>query len=375
MTATQTDATVPAEFRQIIESFYGSTCGNTRSPVWICGLEWGGGHDPAIPIPVSDFEPYVFDDLQVWSADDFLSSFWAPQSRFCQAVIKILTGLRDRAYVPSRCSWSRENMIKENLIGPNGLALILNAFPISMSGTSARWSSWLQYQVRLNDGTVKPLSEWTQLPTFDKYREYLFAHRTRIYSQEVQNRKPQLIICFGMNEGHERLFGAEKIKETFSSVPDGGHDCTVYEIEHREGFTKTLVLVTPFPVGRYGLISDAQFDVVSKKISEIGTDTFKDRWLADWPRGDTPEACKSLLSDSELTKLDTLKNELHDLNRLISAINQEVSIIESLAHSELCSSLGDLKKSQIQAMTDILSETKQVKSEIRLMEAEFRKRL
>lgn len=375
MATTQTESAVPTEFRQIIESFYGSTCGNTRSPVWICGLEWGGGYDPAIPIPVSDFDPYGFDELQVWSADDFLNSFWAPHSRFCQAVIKILTGLRDGKYVPARCSWNRENMINENLIGPIGLALILNAFPISMSGTSARWSSWLQYQVRLNDGTVKRLNEWTKLPTFDKYREYLFAHRTRIYSQEVKNRKPQLIICFGMNEGHEQLFGTKEIKETFSSVPDGGHDCTVYEIEHQEDNATTLVLVTPFPVGRYGLISDEQFDIVSKKISEIGVSTFGNRWLADWPRGGTPEAARSLLSDTELTKLGALKNRLHGLNRLISVINQEVTIIESLLQHDPNSSLDALRNRQIEAMMDILDDTKRLKSEIRLLEAEFRKRL
>lgn len=374
MAATQTESAVPTEFHEMIESFHGSTCGNTRSPVWICGLEWGGGHDPAIPIPVSDFEPYDFDDLQVWSADDFMSSFWAPNSRFCQAVIKILTGLRDRAYVSARCSWSRENMIKENLIGPNGLALILNAFPISMSGTSARWSSWQQYQVRLSDGTVKLLREWTNLTTFDEYREYLFANRTPVYSREVDKRKPQLNICFGMNEGHEQLFGAKEVKETFSSVVDGGHDCTVYEIEHQEDNSCTLVLVSPFPVGRYGLISDEQFDIVSKKISEIGINTFGDRWLADWPRGGTPEAGRSLLSVTELTQLSVLKHKLHGLNRLISVINQEITIIESLLQSEPCTSLDAQRNKQIQAMLDILAEAKQVKSEIRMMEAEFRKR-
>lgn len=45
-------------FTKLVESFYGSTIGNVRSPVWMCGLEWGGGYDSKIPILESELEPY-----------------------------------------------------------------------------------------------------------------------------------------------------------------------------------------------------------------------------------------------------------------------------------------------------------------------------
>lgn len=50
-------------FTKLVESFYGSTIGNVRSPVWMCGLEWGGGYDSKIPILESELEPYGLEDV------------------------------------------------------------------------------------------------------------------------------------------------------------------------------------------------------------------------------------------------------------------------------------------------------------------------
>ena len=62
-------------FTKLVESFYGSTVGNIQSPVWLCGLEWGGGYDPETPILESELEPYGMEDLQATSLQDFIDSF------------------------------------------------------------------------------------------------------------------------------------------------------------------------------------------------------------------------------------------------------------------------------------------------------------
>lgn len=62
-------------FTKLVESFYGSTIGNVRSPVWMCGLEWGGGYDSKIPILESELEPYGLEDIQTTSLQDFIDNF------------------------------------------------------------------------------------------------------------------------------------------------------------------------------------------------------------------------------------------------------------------------------------------------------------
>ena len=80
MIHTTPDKTPSPQFTAMVSSFFGSAAGNIRSPVWICGLEPGGGYSPDIPIPVSNLAPYSFEDLQCWTADDFFGSFWDDSS-------------------------------------------------------------------------------------------------------------------------------------------------------------------------------------------------------------------------------------------------------------------------------------------------------
>ena len=79
-------------FTKLVESFYGSTIGNVRSPVWMCGLEWGGGYDSKIPILESELEPYGLEDIQTTSLQDFIDNFWASGSPFCRNTMKIYAG-------------------------------------------------------------------------------------------------------------------------------------------------------------------------------------------------------------------------------------------------------------------------------------------
>ena len=139
VTQTTSDRTPSPQFKAMVSSFFGSAAGNIRSPVWICGLEPGGGYSPDIPIPVSNLAPYSFEDLQCWTADDFFGSFWGDSSPLCWAVAKILVGLKDGRYDSTRFrnrETLRKTLAADNLVGPNGLALVLNAFPISMQGVN-----------------------------------------------------------------------------------------------------------------------------------------------------------------------------------------------------------------------------------------------
>lgn len=321
---------VPSEFLRLVESFYGCTIGNINSPVWFCGLEWGGGHDPSVPIPIQDLEPYDFEELQCWSTKDYWDNFWAKGSKFCEGIIKLLIGLRDGEYDSAKRTFDRDRLAESNLIGPKGLALTLNAFPISMHGTAQRRNSWNTYQIRLSDGTPFLLKEWTNLETFDEYSKFVFRYRTNIYSHELQKRRPQLVVCLGCQDGHERLFGVKEgqkpLPESFPSSGTGPNDCFLYMVPHINSETYTLVLVMPFPQGSSGLNSDQKFDNVSKKIAGIGRSYFGDKWLKSWQREPQPE----LLTESEKTEFNALHEQKQKLSDVVNAASSELAKLEAL---------------------------------------------
>ena len=321
---------VPLQFQKLVESFYGCTAGNIHSPVWICGLEWGGGHDPSVPIPIQDLEPYDFEELHCWSAKEFWDNFWAGESKFCQAVVKLLIGIRDGEYTSRKRPWNPDFLAETNLIGPKGLALTLNAFPISMHGTAQRWNSWNTYQIRLADGTPLLLKDWTKLNTYDDYRKFVFQDRTNKYSNELQKRRPQLVVCFGYNDGHERLFGVKEgqipLPESFPCSGSGTNDCFLYMVPHINADTYTLVLVTPFPNGSYGLNSDKKITAVTKKITEIGQKYFGNNWLRSWPRERQPE----LLTESEEKDYAILHDRKKKLSDVVNAASFELAKLEIL---------------------------------------------
>ena len=343
---------VPSEFQRTVESFYGCTAGNINSPVWFCGLEWGGGYDPSVPIPVQDLKPYGFEELHCWSAKEYWDSFWSQRSKFCEGVVKLLIGIRDGEYKGEKGIFDRDYLMERNLIGSKGLALILNAFPISMHGTTARENSWKTYQIRMSDGTPLLLKDWTKLDTFNDYSKFVFKYRTDVYSNELQKRRPQLVVCFGRNDGHERLFGVKEgqmpLPESFPCSGNGNNDCLLYMIPHIDSKTYTLVLVTPFP-GSHSLNSNIKLDNISKKIKEFGIQYFGDEWLKSWPRERQTEP----LTEYEQTEYDILHDRKRKLSDVVKAASAELAKLE-----ELESKFSEVKKEENEHMLDYIKSTK-----------------
>ena len=127
-------------FDDVVRSFYGCTSGNIDSPVWICGLEWGGGLSIEAPTPIEAFTPYGFEELQCLDTKDFECSFWASRSPFCRAVIKILSVLLKGELL----SWKDfSDLEKEGIVCRDGMALVLNANPISFASQDEAKREWI----------------------------------------------------------------------------------------------------------------------------------------------------------------------------------------------------------------------------------------
>ena len=248
-------------FTKLVESFYGSTIGNVRSPVWMCGLEWGGGYDSKVPILESELEPYGLEDIQTISLQDFIDNFWAPGSPFCRNTMKILCALYNCTKPEKTASYEQtwETWKKLGIVGVNGLSLILNAYAISFENRSVAGKSWDKYKIRTAGDELNPisLSEWTGIENFEKYLGVVVERRSKIYANERKSRRPKLIICFGIQhlEAFFKLWGVEGEYAELEFNFDKPFDPTLQSAQlpapncFATWADDTLVAVVPFPSG------------------------------------------------------------------------------------------------------------------------------
>lgn len=327
---------IPKKFQDLVKSFYGCTGGNIFSPVWLCGLEWGGGYDASEPILVDGLKPYYFDDLHCFTVNEFRDSFWAPGSAFCRNVIKILMATQEGTYSGSYTS-NFDDLSKRKIVGPYGLALILNTFPISMKGRNVATKSWDEYKVRLEDGSVKSLKDWSELSSFYEYSDYVINNRSAIFTQERIKRLPRLIVCFG-NEKYLKLWGGDSKLAAghIRSLDNGESDCSFYWLSNGEGKPRTLLLITPFPSGPYGLTKDIQFKNVFEKVNELCVAEFGSNWLGQYALSEVEDLGQSQDSESVQSDIKTFGNNATMLKQISDykwSVNKQLTAMDNISES------------------------------------------
>ena len=307
----QIEDKVPELFRKVVQSFSGCTSGNVDSPVWLCGLEWGGGLSTKVPTIFDSSDVYGFKDLQCWSWQDFVGAFWAGKSKFCQNALKVLLTIQNKGkYSKDQYDKKWDELEKHRTVGPNGIALILNAFPISFAGRSVAADAWKKYEVLLlPEGKTQSFSEWTGLDNFGKYKEFVVKHRSPTFIAERKKRCPKLIVCFGKDskDDFKNIWGASGEEDFSISMEEGGKsDSFGYVLDNfNEDGTpkkeKTVLFITPFIANRYGLNSDEKIEKVFSELygemeKRLGSD-----WLGEYAWRENPPEPKN-------PKVDEFKN-------------------------------------------------------------------
>ena len=321
---------VPDEFKNLCHSFFGSTAGNIRSPIWFCGLEWGGGYDADTPILLDTLKPYGFRELHTWTADSFRKSFWASGSPYCQNVIKLLVGLQQGHYQScdniTNFKWRPtevwfEDLGRRHIVGPHGLAMVLNMFPISVPNRNVSTGSWNSYQVRMMNGKSKKITDWSGLTNFYDYLNAVIEFRHPLFTDIRKTYKPKLIICFGKDskDSFSRLWGATSNVWTKKVVSlDKGEIDFEYTILDDE----TLLVVAPFPANASGINSDEKINKISFAINQLCKESLGEGWLNGYevnaPIGDDP---KSYPIFNDFDKLNKLKSQIDDFKESINLIN------------------------------------------------------
>ncbi|MFZ2124498.1 MAG: hypothetical protein WA012_12555 [Rhodoferax sp.] len=233
--------TVENEFQKWATGFSGCDGGDIGSPdrrsVWVCGIEWGGGHDQAalkkhiqgeVSAPALGYEEYQenFAYIFNWQTMKLLSAMQGGSAK-------------NYVEMAEKC--------RPFVKGSKGF-FKMNLFPISFKDTGhQRWQD-----------------DFVAITGFNNKADYLaWCKRARfsVMRSWVAKFKPKVIVCFG------KTF----INDFGSAFVNGDTKFIKEPILNRElSWTRTqdgvLVAVCPFPVNRYGLNSDALLQAFGDRI-------------------------------------------------------------------------------------------------------------
>jgi hypothetical protein len=236
--------TVENAFQKWATGFSGCDGGDIGRPdrrsVWVCGIEWGGGHD------LADLKNNIQDDVTTPSAgyDDYFHNL---KYIFNWNTMKLLTAMQGGLVKDYKeMTKNMRPFVKDS----QGF-FKLNLFPISFKDTDhQRW-----------------LSDFSEATGFENKADYLaWCRRMRFPEMRkwVAKSKPKAIVCFG------KTF----IKDFHGAFVNGETTFVRETIQNRElSWVRTqddvLIAVCPFPGNRYGLNSDALLQSFGDRIGVL----------------------------------------------------------------------------------------------------------
>ena len=276
----------PQLFQDFVSSFAGCSSGNVNSPVWICGLEHGGGllEDEYITEKWLRERICKFEDLHVNSAEAFMQNFFVSESPFCHGVLRALAVLKF-GKVPEDFQTNTQWLEHRGLIGSQGLALVLNAYPVTMKSRSHSNSAWdSKYKIQREDGSKELFKDWVSLPYFWLYKKWTIAVRKIPFIQVRERKAPKLIICAGSNEVHDffELWGVSW--KGAEIIPDPQKELQpVYMsyAQNKHGPNDTIVAVVPFfGYQKSTLNSYERYNRIIKLLRDRCINYFGENWLS-----------------------------------------------------------------------------------------------
>lgn len=221
----------------------GGDIGSSRSrSIWICGIEWGGGHDANVKTLNEMFEEDV--SLPSPGYEDWQHNLEYPYN---WQAMKLLATIDNRDVEDYR-QFAEE--VKPFTIGSTGYYK-MNLYPLGFKNTShAHWVSEFSEATGFHD--KGEYHQWIKLNRFSAMRSWAAVHA------------PKLIICTGKTyiSDFRAAFGDEKMDLTTETIDDRqltfGFNC--------QG---TLVAIIPFMLNRYGLTRNISIQKVGARIRTL----------------------------------------------------------------------------------------------------------
>lgn len=219
----------------------GGDLGSPQRPsTWICGIEWGGGHDRATLVR------HVECDVDLPSVG---YGRWEENLAyiFNWQAMKLLAAIDGDAVASYKAYAERVAPFVEGRLG----FFKLNLYPLAFKNTSAsRWNS--------------DFAEISGLPTKQTYMAWCQAERFPRMRQWAAEALPRLIICLGKTYADD--FAAAFLDADRSFNVETVAECELRWARNREN---SLVVVLPFMVNRHGLVKNAAIQSVGERIATL----------------------------------------------------------------------------------------------------------
>ncbi len=212
---------------------------NNRT-IWVCGIEWGGGHDP------ESLKRHIKDDV---SCPPYGYESWNENISyiFNWQVMKLLSVING-GKVEDYKKFAKE---KQPFVRRSKGYFKMNLYPIGFKDTANyRWH--------------EDFSEITGFNTKEEYIKWCKEKRFQEIRKWATERKPEMIICLG-----------KTYKEDFCSAffdPDKSVKSETiddHEVAWGINADNSLMIILPFMVNRYGLVKNSSIQKVGERIAEI----------------------------------------------------------------------------------------------------------
>jgi hypothetical protein len=210
--------------------------------VWICGIEWGGGHTP------KSLLEHMSQDLSTppkgyesWKENLSYIFNWQ--------IIKLLSAINDGKVEDYKKFAEKERPFVKNSKG----YFKMNLYPIGFKNTN-------------NNRWKKEFSEITGFSSKEDYKNWCKEKRIPKLKEWALQYEPKLIICLGKTY-------LEDFKNAFLDNNSKIHKKTIEDKELFWAFNEanTLVVILPFMVNRYGLNKNTTIQKFGEEIKKILT--------------------------------------------------------------------------------------------------------
>jgi len=232
------------KFRKWASSYSGCDGGDignqNKKSKWVCGIEWGGGHDPDHLENIIQLEeltpPKGYDS---WSENLSYIFNWQ--------VMKLLSVIEGN----NVSQYKEFAELKEPFVEGSSGYFKMNLYPIAFKNTSH--DLWQQKFASVTGFEMKQdYLDWCNSNRFPQIRNWASTYQ------------PEIVICLGKTY-------KEEFKLAFS---DPDLDFTIELIDERElnwAINKhgTLVLVIPFMANRNGLVKNSSIEKFGIRIREL----------------------------------------------------------------------------------------------------------
>lgn len=235
---------VNADFKKWATSYSGCDGGDVGSSshrsIWLCGIEWGGGHTPD-HLRADFYQDYSTPPTGYDCWQDNLAWIYNWQA------MKLLCAMHGYSIADYKQFAEQHRPFVK---GAKGF-FKMNLYPIAFRNTSgAHWA--------------EAFSELTGFASKSDYISWCDEHRLSAISQWAEHHKPKAIICLGktLKESFSRAFSITSAALTTEVIENR-------ELSWAENPSGSLVFLLPFMVNRNGLTRNATIQKFGERVAEI----------------------------------------------------------------------------------------------------------